>query len=567
MLKSAAELSPKSPDPRVYLGGFYLAQGKMAEAEQEYRRALAIDPKYGPALLSLAVLQIKAGQMDQAEQTYRQISALPDKQYRPMHALFLLRSGKRDQAIAELEKLAAADPADRNIRTELVTAYLAVNRVVDAEKVLTAALKKNGLDSDALLQRARIYLGSQKYAEAQADLNQVLHYQSGSAEAHYLLSRVSLGKEDKAMQKQELGEVLRLKPDYLAARIDLAETLLKEGGAQSALQLLDEAPGDQKQSVSVIIDRNWALVGLGRSAEARKDVDRLLTAGQIPEAMLQDALLKLAQKDYLGARAAVEMALSKNPADVRALSSLMQIYAAQKQVSAGVQKLREYAAKQPSVAPVQQLLGQVLLESGDQAGARQALNAAVTASPALVSADLLLAQLDGVEGKRDDARKRLSAVLTSHPGNVSARLMTADIDIADGQNAAALEQYRKILELDPKNLNALNNLAYLLADSKQADEALKYAQMAKQVAPDSAAVDDTLGWTYYQKGLYQLAVTHLESAGTRQDNARRRYHLAMAYLKSGDSARGRAALNQAMKMDPNLPESQVAQQAFSSSGK
>ena len=48
----------------------------------------------------------------------------------------------------------------------------------DAERVLTAALKKNGLDVDALLQRSRIYLASGKLAEAQTDLNQVLHFRN-----------------------------------------------------------------------------------------------------------------------------------------------------------------------------------------------------------------------------------------------------------------------------------------------------------------------------------------------------------------------------------------------------
>ena len=47
---------------------------------------------------------------------------------------------------------------------------------------------------------------------------------------------------------------------------------------------------------------------------------------------------------------------------------------------------------------------------------------------------------------------------------------------------------------------ALNGLAYLLAETRQPDEAIKYAQKAKELAPDSPAVDDTLGWTYFQKG-------------------------------------------------------------------
>ena len=232
--------------PKNYLGEFYLSQGKTAEADKQFRQALALDPQNGPALMNLATMQVRAGQTDQAEQTYRQIAALPEKQYKPIHAQFLFQSGKRDLAIAEFEKLTAADPEDRNLRTDLVKAYLAVNRVGDAERVLTAALKKNGLDVDALIQRSRIYLDSGKYAQAQADLNQVLHFRSNSAEAHYLLAKVSQGRGDTALQKQELGQALKLDPTYVLARVELAQALLASQAAQSALQLLDETPKEQK---------------------------------------------------------------------------------------------------------------------------------------------------------------------------------------------------------------------------------------------------------------------------------------------------------------------------------
>lgn len=559
-LQQAAAQAPKSPAPRVHLGGFYLALGRTAEAEQQFRQALTIDPKHGPALMSLGAMQVRAGQADQAEQTYRQVAALPEKQYKPIHALFLFQSGKRDQAVAEFEKLAAADPADRDLRTQLVRAYLAVNRVGDAERVLTAALKKNGLDVDALLQRSRIYLGSRRYTEAQTDLNQVLHFRSNSAEAHYFLSKVGQARQDTAAQKEELAQVLRLDSSFLNARIDLAQLLLRNRGAQSSLQLLDAAPQDQKGTVRVVVQRNWAFLALGQIAEARKGIDQVLSAGKVPEAQLQDAALKLAQKDYAGARASAEAALSQKPEDARALSVLVQTYSAQNQLPIGLQKAREHALRQPASASVQQFLGQLLLANGDRVGARRAFEAAKAVRPDLVTAELLLAEMDATEGKRDEARKRLSTVVASHPASIPGRILLAQLEKTEGKTAAAIEQYRQVVALDERNVLALDSLAYLLAESKQPDEALKYAQQAKEIAPDSPAVDDTLGWTYFQKGMYALAVTHLESATAKEGPAVRKYHLAMAYQKAGDPKRARQILEAALKLDPNLPEAQAASQ-------
>ena len=117
---------------------------------------------------------MSAGHPELAEQTYRRVAALPGSRYKPIHALYLFQSGKGAEAVLEFEKLAKEDPSDRNLRTDLVKAYLSLNRVGDAEKILTAALKKNGLDTDAMLQRSRIYLASGKLAEAETDLHQVL---------------------------------------------------------------------------------------------------------------------------------------------------------------------------------------------------------------------------------------------------------------------------------------------------------------------------------------------------------------------------------------------------------
>ena len=119
-----------------------------------------------------------------------------------------------------------------------------------------------------------------------------------------------------------------------------------------------------------------------------------------------------------------------------------------------------------------------------------------------------------------------------------------------------------MVALDGKNVIAFNALAYLLAENKQPDEALKYAQKAWELAPDNPAVEDTLGWAYYQQGMYPLAVVQLEAATAKQGTAVRKYHLAMAYLKAGKPDRGRQTLDAALKMDPKLPEAQAARQAF-----
>ena len=61
VLKKACEKSSSPADAMVYLGQFYISQHRTAEAEQQFQRALSVDPRHGVALFDLAKLQYSVG--------------------------------------------------------------------------------------------------------------------------------------------------------------------------------------------------------------------------------------------------------------------------------------------------------------------------------------------------------------------------------------------------------------------------------------------------------------------------------------------------------------------------
>lgn len=565
ILRKVVEANPKRADAAVILGRFYAATGRLKDADGQFERALHLDPQNGGALVSLAAIHWQAGKTDNAEELYRRAAALPDAQYQAVHAIFLFRSGKRDAAIKEFEKLHKRNPSDRATRTQLIMAYEAANRGSEAEKLIAAALKKNPKDVDALLDESAIYLRNGKTGQAQTDLTTALHFQPDSAKAHYLLAAVDQAAGKPGLQKQELSQALQVNPNLLPARLQLAELLISSKGAKEARDLLNEAPPAQKNDPKVLVHLNWADLALGDRAEARKGIDRLLAANRQPEVLVQDAAVKIMERDYAGARQSLEEALQKSPENTEALSLMVQSYQAQKQLPAAVQWLREYAGQNPKSAPVQFYLGEVLLRNGDAGGARAAFAAAKMADPKLTAADLHLAQLDVRDGKLDEARKTLQALAAKKPSEGAPHLMLGDVEQQARNYPAAIEQYRKALELDENNVEALNNLAFLLAEfGKQPDEALKFAQKAEELSPDNATVADTLGWVLYRKALYTSAIPYLEQAATHEPTGLRECHLALAYLKSGEQRKGRQMLSAALQMDPSLSHSELVQEAGAS---
>ena len=560
-LKKAAESSPNSVEAAVILGRFYVVVKKYAEAEQQFQRALSIDPKHGGALVSLAVLQYQTGRKQDAEQNFKRLSESPDKQANVLYGSYLFQEGRRDEAVREFERLWKQDPADRSARGRLVAAYRVMNRTSEAHKILVDALKKNARDTDALLQNAELLISDGKYQEAESSLNQVLHLRPDSPEVYYILARFHESRGALGRQREELNEALRLNPSLLAARLDLARSLIAGNAAKAALGILDGASDAQKHQTPVIEQQNWALIATARLAEARQGVDRGLAVSRTPDLLIQDGLLKIDARQYGEARRSLHEALTKAPEDVRALRVLTETYLAEKQPRAAVEDVRAHAIKYPKSAPVQYFLGNLLLETGAQAQARQALAAAKAANPGYAPADLALARIDLAQANWGDGRRRLDSILATDKENWLARQWLGMVEMSAGNMPAAIANFRKVVESQPNNALALNNLAYLLVEQgNTTEEPLKYAQKAKELNPVNPEFDDTLGWVLYRRGLYDVAVRHLELAVSKQATALRQYHLAMAYCKAGKVDRSRVALNTALRMNPNLPEAKAAQQ-------
>jgi tetratricopeptide (TPR) repeat protein len=558
ILKKACEASPHSADPHIVLARFYEFQQRNPEAEAQFRGGLNADPKNLAALMGLATLQNSLGRKEEADENFKRLAASGDSAYKPVHALFLFEQGRHEEAVKEFEKVYKENPDDRMARARLTVAYVSVNRDADAGKLLDAALRKNSKDLDALLQRGEMSLSKGNYEKAEADLNQVLQLQPNSAQVQYTLAKISAARGAPLVYRQDLFKVLQLDPLLLAARLELAGALTEGKEAKSALDVLDQTPVPQKHAAGVLVARNWALWALGDFAEMRKGIDQGLARSPSADLLIQDGLWKLNAGNPVGARASMEEALKINPADLRALSTLRQTYVAQP--STALEKVKEYAARQPKSAPVQEFLGMMLMNDGNRAQAREAFVEAKQADPKFTVADLSLVQLDAADGKLGDAQAKLESIISAEPGNTLAQLWLGNVEEDRGDHAAAMGQYRKVVAVDPHNTQALNNLAYLMSEyGKNPGDALKYAEQARELAPNNPEFADTIGWILYRKGLYPSAVKQLEVTASHQGNAVWQYHLAMAYAKNGDVARGRTTLQAALKQNPNLPEAKMAQ--------
>ncbi|MEW6995160.1 XrtA/PEP-CTERM system TPR-repeat protein PrsT [Colwelliaceae bacterium MEBiC 14330] len=177
----------------------------------------------------------------------------------------------------------------------------------------------------------------------------------------------------------------------------------------------------------------------------------------------------------------------------------------------------------------------------------------------------LLAQLYGQQGEKSSMARLLHDWLQHMPSDDWARAQLSALALSQGQRDVAIE----VLEQAPNLAEQpvfLNNLAsYYLAmqleqDAKQISaqtqrtnliKAQKYAQQAYKLAPNIAAISDTLGWVYVNNDQAQKGLSLLREASARDaTNAEIYYHLAYTLAQLHDKTQARDAFKKAIELSP-----------------
>jgi len=119
----------------------------------------------------------------------------------------------------------------------------------------------------------------------------------------------------------------------------------------------------------------------------------------------------------------------------------------------------------------------------------------------------------------------------------------------NGQTDDAIEQMQKVIELDSKHADALNYLGYTYADNGiRLEEAEALIRKALEQKPENGYIIDSLGWVYYQKGMYEKAVEYIEKAARLiPDDPIVLEHLGDVYEKLGESQKALDFYQQALE--------------------
>jgi tetratricopeptide (TPR) repeat protein len=152
------------------------------------------------------------------------------------------------------------------------------------------------------------------------------------------------------------------------------------------------------------------------------------------------------------------------------------------------------------------------------------------------------------------AEEELKKSLSMRDNIYAPHYHIATLYYATGQLKKAEVHYRKSLEFKPQSAEALNNLAYLLAErNKSIDEALEMSKVAVKLEPANASYLDTLGWLYYRQDKLDAALKHLlKAADLAPGQSEILMHIGIVHLDMGNFEHALNYLKEAHKADPSF---------------
>jgi cellulose synthase operon protein C len=567
--KTAADLDPKAVNAQLALGGFYQSRNRMPEAEQQFKHAIELAPTDPAPREALVRLYMVEGKKTEAEALLKQakIDLSDNSEGYSLLGDYYFASGDLDKAVAEYASLYSDHPRDIKVKKNYIQILILKDRLDEAGKLNNEILKANPHDIDSLVYRGQIQIRQNDAAGAVDSLQQALKNDNGNAVAHYQLGIAFDLQHNDARAESEWREAVRINPNLTDAQRALAMLETARGDldalTQTAQQIIAAAP----YAPDGYLMRALAEMSRQKFTEAQQDLTKAmgLAPGSAAPYVQMGNLYQL-QKEYAEAIKFYSQALDKDSSSTEALRGIMKVYVAQKQVDQAIAAAQTQIAKTPNSSDFYDLLGTALFEtkknfSGAEAAFRRAIELNKNNSDAL----LKLGQVQVAEGSVDQALATYQQSIKDNPRAIEFYILAGEMYESQDKWDQAKAMYQKALEIQPNNALTSNNLAYLMLEhGGNVDVALAMAQTARRGMPDSSHAADTLGWAYFQKGVYQSAIEmfqeslRLNEKRGAADDPVVHYHLAMAYQKVNQPSQARQQLERVLKINPNNNDARKA---------
>lgn len=551
----------KSP-LRLQVAKLHEQAGDLDKAEKEMALLVEDNPEVVEYRLGLVGLYLRKGDPQKAEEVLVRAPQTEEPDIRLSLALaeVSMQQGEVERAKAVLRAV-ADEQADHPLS---VRALLGLGNILGTEGDVAQALAvfEEAVERDpspeVLFQRGKARLVMQDFEGALADLRVVAAKVPENHEARLLLAQALLAQDNSLLAMEELHSILLDDPGFSPARNLLIAYHVRHGQWDMAAEEMDVLLEREPESALLRVSRGDVEVARGDAGAAR---EYYLQAMDLPDGKVP-ALLKLgdlanADKDMAAALDYFDQALAENPKSYAAIERKALTLMAAERKDEATAFGDEVLGRMPEDPVVLEIFGRVAMSMGDSELAESRFRKAGELAP-----DWLVPyrRLIGVYLAADEVDKVMAecrATLEKNPDALVEAFLLGQLLQTQGENQEAEDVYVALLGKHPDFLPAVNNLAYLIAETTDDKARLGEAlELAKRAAVDDAPEAlDTLGWVYHRLGDQELAIQNLGKAlEANPDNPTIAFHLAVAQADAGNKAEAKRIAEKTLADGKDFPE-------------
>ena len=527
-LAKAVEKKPEAAELRVSLASTLSKQGETAQAIAQLENAVHLDP--GSVAADVLLIQ----------------TLIRDKQF--------------DKAMIEVESLEKKQPKNPTTFILKGAVYLGKKDVAGARKSFEQALALDATSAAAAMNLAQLDLLEKNPEAARQRFQTILAKDKANAQAMMGLAEVATATGQESEFVAWLQKACDAAPSAVQPRLLLARYYLQKNDVRRASTMAQDALTVSPTDVRALDLLGTAQLAAGERQTAVLTFSKLARALPTnPLAYYKLATAQLAAQEADSGMASLRRALALKPDYLDAAMLLASAELGAGHYGQALTISQQIQKQHPESATGLMLQGDVLMAQRQFAPALKAYEKALAINNNSGELAIKVHHALAGGGNAKEADARLVRWIDDHPGDLSARHYMAANYAGTGDNKHAIEQYQAILQIDPKNILALNNLAWLYQQEKDA-RAVDVAEQAYALRSDSAEVMDTLGWILAEGSNTARALELLHKAvETDPTSTTYRYHWAATLAKSGDREGARRELADLLTKNKTFPHRQEAQ--------
>ncbi|MBI5084202.1 MAG: tetratricopeptide repeat protein [Acidobacteria bacterium] len=552
----------------------YLRRNQVREAEEIVEKKVTSNPKVNEFKLQQAGFYRATQRPEKAEKIIGDLLAVQDAEVRRKVGEFMLRTRDYDRAY-QIFSSGADQFSDKRtaFRLNMVQVLLGQGKVQQALSLVDAAVKDDPKNPDALSLRASTQLqygGAEKMQGAINDLQSLLSRDQSNAVVRYNLARAYQNKGELEAARVQYTEAIKLtNGNFLPAQAGLGQVYLAKHDFGKAIATAQDALKLDPKYLPARVIKSNALINSGNLGQARLDLTEYMKdSPDAPDLQFQLAVVDFLENRMKDAESTFRSLRQKYPADQRLTYAVAEVMIRTNRQQEALKFLREELAKTPDNKGLRKAVADTALRLDQGAIAEPIFRQMIQDDPKNFEYYMKLGEILRRGNQIQAALEMLKKGQQLAPAHAGANLQLAmTLDMA-GMRRESVPLYENVIRAEPENPIALNNLAFMYAEEgRDLDQALTYAQKAKQRVPSSDDISDTLGWVYYKKALSDNAISIFKDLATRQPkNPTYHYHLGAALLQKGNKPAARQSLQTALGLKPAKDEESKIRELLAKAG-